>query len=109
MDTTNALSWFYLILAILTEVAGTTAMKLSNGFTEFGPSISIFIFYALSFSFLTFSLKRLEIGFAYAIWSGLGTFLIFMIGICFFEETISVFKTLSLFFIIAGVIGLKQA
>lgn len=106
---TNPLAWFYLLLAIFMEVAGTTAMKLSQGFTQLIPSIAIFFFYALSLAFLSFSLKRLAVGFAYAIWSGLGTLLIFIIGIFFFQESVTVLKTISLIAIIVGVIGLKQA
>jgi small multidrug resistance pump len=102
-------AWIFLTLAIFTEVAGTTSMKLSAGFTQLQPSVLIFLFYALSLAFLTLSLKRLEIGFAYAIWSGLGTLLIFFIGIYFFQESFTLMKTLSLACIIAGVIGLKQA
>ncbi len=105
----NALAWFFLTLAILTEVAGTTSMKLSAGFTYLTPSIFIFIFYFFSFMFLTFSLKRLEVGFAYATWSGLGTLLIYIISVCFFLEPVTIIKTLSLFCIIMGVIGLQQA
>ncbi|RDI48825.1 DMT family transporter [Aquicella lusitana] len=104
----NSITWFYLVLAIFTEVAGTTAMKLSNGFARFEPSLLIFFFYALSLLFLTLSLKRLEIGFAYAIWSGLGTFLIFLVSVAFFHEPMTVLKTLSLGCIIIGVTGLKQ-
>lgn len=102
------LAWLFMLLAIFTEVAGITSMKLSAGFTHFIPSVLIFVFYGLSLGFLLFSLKRLEIGFAYAIWSGLGTLLIFLVGIFIFNETITVFKTISLIFIIIGVIGLKQ-
>jgi small multidrug resistance pump len=105
---TNNMAWFYLILAIFTEVAGTTSMKLSQGFTELEPSILIFLFYGLSLIFLTLSLKRLEISFAYAIWSGLGTLLIFFIGIGFFNESVTWLKSISLGLIILGVIGLKQ-
>ena len=96
------------MLAILTEVAGTTSMKMSNGFTQLQPSIFIFAFYTLSLVCLTLSLKWLEIGFAYAIWSGLGTLLIFMIGIFYFQEPITMMKSISLGCIIVGVIGLKQ-
>lgn len=106
---TETLAWLYLTLAIFTEVAGTTSMKLSAGFTRLEPSILIFVFYGISFSFLALSLKRLEIGFAYAIWSGLGTLLIFFIGVCFFDESMTFMKTFSLVCIIIGVIGLKQA
>lgn len=106
--TTNTIAWIYLTLAIFTEVAGTTFMKLSHGFTHLEPSILIFIFYGLSLAFLTFSLKHLEIGFAYAIWSAIGTLLIFFVGIYFFQESFTFLKTTSLFFIIIGVMGLKQ-
>lgn len=101
------LAWVYLVLAIFTEVAATTCMKLSEGFTYFEPSICIFIFYALSLLFLTLSLKKLELGFAYAAWSGLGTLLIFFIGVGFFHEPITTLKVVSLFLIIFGVMGLK--
>lgn len=106
---TDTLAWIYLTLAIFTEVAGTTSMKLSAGFTQLEPSVFIFIFYAASLRFLTLSLKRLEIGFAYAIWSGLGTLLIFLIGVFFFREPITTLKAISLACIIVGVMGLKQA
>ncbi len=97
----------YLLLAILLEVAGTTSMKLSEGFTKLGPSILIFAFYTLSFTFLTLSLKRLEVSLAYAIWSGLGTLLIVFVGVFFFHESMTLIKAFSLLLIILGVIGLK--
>lgn len=106
---TNILAWIFLMLAIFAEVAGTTAMKLSNGFTNLEPSIFIFIFYAFSFGFLALSLKKLEIGLAYAIWSALGTLLIFFIGTIFFQEPVTYLKTVSLLCIIVGVMGLKEA
>ncbi len=105
---TNALAWFYMFMAIVFEVAGTASMKLSAGFAHLLPSILIFVFYALSFGFLSLSICRLEIGFAYAIWSAIGTVLIFIIGVFGFGEPLTVMKTISLACIIVGVIGLKQ-
>ncbi|HLB57353.1 MAG TPA: multidrug efflux SMR transporter [Gammaproteobacteria bacterium] len=101
------LTLFYLTLAILFEVAGTTSMNLSNGFTKLGPSIFIFVFYTVSFIFLTLSLKRLEVSFAYAVWSGLGTLLVVVIGVTCFHEPLTAIKALSLGLIIAGVVGLR--
>jgi small multidrug resistance pump len=101
------LTGVYLLLAILLEVAGTTSMKLADGFTKVGPSILIFIFYSLSFTFLTFSLKRLELSLAYAVWSGLGTSLIALIGVQFFHEPMTLVKAVSLLFIILGIVGLE--
>ncbi len=98
---------FFLLLAILLEVAGTTSMKLSDGFTHIGPSILIFVFYALSFVFLALTLKRLEVSLAYAVWSGLGTLLIAIMGVIFFHEPMTIIKACSLGLIIMGVVGLK--
>lgn len=98
---------FYLVLAILLEVAGTTSMKLANGFTKPFPSVMIFVFYLLSFACLTFSLKRLEISVAYAIWAGLGTSLIAIIGTFYFNEPMTAFKIGALSLIVVGVVGLN--
>lgn len=106
---TELKAWVLLTFAILGEVAATTFMKLSHGFTELKPSIGIFVCYAFSFAFLTLSLKKLEMGFAYALWSGLGTLLIFLVGVYYFNEPITMLKTVSVLAIIVGVIGLKQA
>ncbi len=98
---------FYLMLAIVLEVAGITAMKLSDGFSNVGPSVCIFVFYTLSFAFLALTLRRLEVSFAYAVWSGVGTLLIAVIGYFFFHEPMTVIKAASLALIIFGVLGLK--
>jgi small multidrug resistance pump len=97
----------YLILTILFEVSGTTSLKLSQGFTKLVPSIGVAVFYGLSFYFLSLTLKRLEIGVIYAIWSGLGTALIVMVGILWFKEPLTVLKAVSIILIIVGVVGLN--
>ncbi|WP_225894284.1 DMT family transporter [Atlanticothrix silvestris] len=102
------ISWLYLIAAIIFEVSGTTCMKLSEGFTKTVPSILIFVFYGICFTFLTFALKRLEVSVAYAVWSGLGTTLIATIGVLWFRESFTPVKFLSIILIIIGVIGLNS-
>ncbi|MEH2106647.1 DMT family transporter [Nostoc sp.] len=104
-----SISWIYLILAILFEVSGTTCMKLSQGFTKIVPSVLIFVFYGLCFTFLTFALKRLEVSLAYSVWAGLGTILIAIIGIIWFHESATLLKLLSIAFIIMGVIGINAS
>ena len=104
-----ALTVSYLIMAIVLEVAGTTSMKLSNGFSNLIPSICIFIFYFFSFFFLTLSLKKLEVSLAYAVWAGLGTLLIVVVGVLYFHEPMNAVKFLSLLLIIVGVVGLKMS
>ena len=82
-------------------------MKLSDGLTKLVPSILIFIFYAASFVMLTMALKKIDVSVAYAVWAGVGTALIAIIGILYFEEPLSILKVFSIFLIIAGVIGLN--
>ncbi|MCS7279078.1 MAG: multidrug efflux SMR transporter [Thermodesulfobacteriaceae bacterium] len=95
-----------LIIAIILEVLGTTNMKLSQGFTKILPSILMFVFYGLSFAFLTLALKKIDMSIAYAIWSGVGTALVTIVGIVLFKESITVLKLISIGLIILGVVGL---
>ena len=99
--------WLYLTLAILSEVAGTTCMKLSAGFTRATPSVLIWVFYGVCFYFLTLTLKRVDVSVAYAIWSGVGTALMATIGVLYFREPISMLKVVGLVAIIGGVIALN--
>jgi small multidrug resistance pump len=99
--------WFFLAGAILLETAGTTSMKLSAGFTRMVPSVLIFVFYAMSFTALTFALKGIDVSLAYAVWSGIGTALIATIGIFYFKEPLTILKIISIGLIVAGVVGLN--
>ena len=101
------MAWLYLILAILAEVAGTTSMKMSEGFTRLVPSLSVAVFYALSIGLLGLSLKKMGVSVAYAVWSGLGVAVIAVVGVMWFEEPVTALKLLSLALIVAGVVGLN--
>jgi small multidrug resistance pump len=99
--------WIFLMFSIVTEVAGTTSLKLSEGFSKPVYTVLIFVFYGISFYFFSLSLKRLDLGTAYAIWAGLGTALIALIGVLYFRDGMDMIKAVSLAAIIAGVIGLN--
>ena len=99
--------WIYLTFAIAFEVAGTTCMKLSAGFSKPRLSILMGVFYAVSFSFLTVALKKVDLSVAYAIWSGVGTALIAAIGILWFREPLTLVKACGLLAIIGGVVALN--
>ena len=101
------MSYLFLIGAILFEVMGTTCMKISEGFTKTLPSILIFVFYGISFILFTLALKRLEVSLAYAIWSGIGTLSITLIGLIYFDESLTALKVGSIALIIIGVVGLN--
>lgn len=101
------LYWIYLLIAILTEVVGTTMMKVSQGLTRLMPSVLMFMMYAISFVFMALALKKIEVSTAYAIWSGVGTALIATIGIVAFRESVSIPKLAGVMLIIAGVVLLN--
>jgi small multidrug resistance pump len=100
------MSWIYLIIAIITEVIGTTNMKLSQGFTKVVPSILMVVFYIICFAFMNLALKKLDVSITYAIWSGVGTALIAAIGILYFKEPATAIKIGSIALIVIGVVGL---
>jgi len=98
---------FYLLLAILAEVAGTTCVKLSEGYTRLLPSALILVFYGLSLGFLGLALKKVDLSLAYAIWSGLGIAFIASVGVLWFREPVTAVKVVSLGLIVVGVAGLN--
>jgi small multidrug resistance pump len=103
------MSWLLLALAIVTEVMGTIALKFSHGFTEPKASAVVVIAYIASFAFLGLSLKGIDLSIAYAIWAGVGTALIAIAGMTFFDEAMTTLKLVSITLIVAGVVGLNLA
>lgn len=99
--------WLTLTAAIVLEVMGTTSMKLSEGFTRLLPSIGVFTFYSGSLVMLTLALKKWDVSVAYAIWSGLGTALIVVVGVLWFGEALTWMRAVSILLILIGVAGLN--
>ncbi|MDX3054012.1 multidrug efflux SMR transporter [Streptomyces sp. NE06-03E] len=96
-----------LAAAIAAEVAGTTAMKYSEGFTRLWPSLITVVGYVLAFALLAQTLKTLSIGTAYAIWAGAGTAAVAAIGILWMGESASLAKLAGIVLVIAGVVVLN--
>ncbi|MFH9618662.1 DMT family transporter [Streptomyces pratensis] len=96
-----------LAAAIAAEVAGTTAMKYSEGFTRLWPSLITVVGYVLAFALLAQTLKTLSIGTAYAIWAGAGTAAVAAIGILWMGESAGLAKLAGIALIIAGVVVLN--
>jgi small multidrug resistance pump len=99
-------AWAVLAGAILLEVAGTTCMRLSEGFTRPVPSVLIFVFYAASFALNTLVIRTLGLSVVYAVWSGVGTVLTALIGFLYFREPATAVKLASIGLIVIGVLGL---
>lgn len=102
------MKWIYLLLSIICEVAGTVCLKLSStpGPHTFYYGVSVFVLYCMCFFFLGYAMKYFEVGVIYAIWSGMGTCLIALIGVLFFGDSISVLKVISLLMVVLGIVGL---
>jgi small multidrug resistance pump len=96
----------YIMLAgaILSEVLATTALKFTEGFTRLGPAAGVLLGYGISFYLLARTLRSLEVGTVYAIWSAIGTALIALIGIVFMGESATVPKMAGIALVIAGVV-----
>ncbi|AMM89039.1 MULTISPECIES: DMT family transporter [Bacillus] len=99
----------YLTGAILTEVFGSTMLKLSQGFTQVLPSMGVMIGFGCAFTFLSLALKTIDLSSAYATWSGVGTALTALVGLVLFNETIHMKGFIGLALVICGVIVLNQS
>ena len=102
-------AWALLAVAILFEVAGTTCMRLSEGFTRLTPAVLIFVFYGVSFALNTLIMRTLGLSVVYAVWSGVGTVLTALIGYLYFKEPATALKMVSAGLIVIGVLGLHTA
>lgn len=101
------MEWVLLVLAIVTEVAGTSLLKVSDGMRNLVPTLGSLILYLVSLGLLGLSLGKIEVSVAYAIWSGLGTALIVLIGIVLLGEAVTLTKLLFIGLIVVGAIGLN--
>ena len=99
--------WLYLTLAILCEVAGTSALKYADGFTRLIPSVIVATGYAIAFYFLSLTLRSVPVGVAYAIWSGAGTALVTLVAWAFMGQKLDAATGVGILLIIAGVLVLN--
>ncbi|MFT0878158.1 DMT family transporter [Rhodopseudomonas palustris] len=95
--------WLYLLIAIVAEVAGTSALKASQGFTVLLPSVLVVVGYGAAFYFLSLTLTSISVGIAYALWSGIGIVLISAVGWLWFGQALDAAAMVGIAFIIAGV------
>ena len=96
--------YIYLIVAVMFETVGTTALQASAQFTKLVPSLIVGVAYLLAFFFLGLALKYIPVGVAYAIWSGLGIVLIAGIGFVVFGQRLDLPALAGLAMIIGGIL-----
>ena len=101
------MAYVFLFGAIAAELVGTSLMKATEGFTRLWPTLACLAAYAASFTLLSQAVKGIQVGIAYAIWSGVGTAAIVAIGATFLGEPITTVKIAGISLIIAGVVVLN--
>ncbi|MEI7428821.1 MAG: SMR family transporter [Betaproteobacteria bacterium] len=97
-------NWAFLFVAIVSETIATSALKSSEEFTRFWPSVIVVAGYAAAFYFLAQTLKTIPLGVAYAIWSGVGIVLITLAGWLIYGQKLDAPALFGIALITSGVI-----
>jgi small multidrug resistance pump len=98
------MTWFLLAIAIVAEIAGTLMLKVSNGFTRLWPSVGVVFAYLTAFALMSQSLKKIDVGITYAIWSVFGIVGAAIGGMIFFNQDLTKLNIIGMTIIIAGVV-----
>jgi small multidrug resistance pump len=97
------MAYLYLSIAILAEVAATSALKASEEFTKVIPILIIIVGYGVAFYCMTLVLRTIPIGVTYAVWSGLGIVLVALVGAVLYKQIPDTPAIIGMVFIITGV------
>ena len=100
-------TYLLLLLAIVAEVIATSALKASENFTRPVPSILVVAGYGIAFTCLSLTLKTLPLGVAYAVWSGVGTALVAVVGWLVYRQQLDLPAVVGIALIIAGTLVLN--
>ncbi|MEH6631273.1 MAG: quaternary ammonium compound efflux SMR transporter SugE [Halopseudomonas aestusnigri] len=101
------MAWVYLVLAGLFECGWAIGLKYSDGWTKVVPSVLTVIAMAISFWLLSAAMKTIPVGTAYAVWTGIGTVGVAILGMALFGESHDIMRLMCLLLIVAGILGLK--
>jgi quaternary ammonium compound-resistance protein SugE len=100
-------AWVYLVIAGLFEIGWAISMKYTDGFTKLWPSILTIALMIVSFSLLSTAYQKIEVGTAYAVWTGIGAAGTAILGMMLFGESANTARLVCLGAVVAGVVGLK--
>ena len=98
------MKWVYLLLAIVSEVVATSALKSSESFSRLWPSVLTVVGYGVAFYLLSLTLREMPVGIAYAIWSGVGIVLVSLAAVVLFGQKLDLPALIGMGLIVAGVI-----
>lgn len=102
------MAYLFLLVAIFAEVAATSLLKSTDGFSRLWPTVICLLGYAVSFALLALSISRgMQTDVAYALWSAIGTAVIVFIAVTFLGSPLSAAKLIGVGLIISGVVTLN--
>ena len=96
-------AWVVLFVAIGVEVSASAALPRTDGFRDPGWSVAVVLGYVVSIWMLTLVVRHIPVSVAYAVWAGLGTAGIAVVGMTFLHEPMTVAKACAIGLIVAGV------
>jgi small multidrug resistance pump len=99
-----AAPWILLLLAIGSEVIGTSCLKLSEGFSKPIPTLVVLVAYATAMLLLSRVVQTIPLGITYALWSGIGIIAIVLVGLLAYKQMPSPGQLVGISMITAGVI-----
>lgn len=100
--------WTYLFLAIGFEIVATSSLRASESFTRPLPAAVTVVGYVCAFFFLSRALQGVPLGVAYAVWSGVGTAVIALIGVVIYRDPVNLWTIVGILLIVSGVFVLNM-
>lgn len=100
--------WILLALAIEAEITGTLSMKWASISDDNTGFILMLVMISLSYIFLSFAVKKIALGVAYALWEGIGILLITLFSVMLFDEALSAMKIAGLATLVIGIVLIKS-
>lgn len=101
------MSWLVLFIAGLLEIVWSVGLKYTHGFSRLVPSVMTLVAMVISMAMLSWAMKSLPVGTAYAVWTGIGAVGAAITGIVLLGESANPMRIASLAMIVVGIIGLK--
>lgn len=101
------MTWVVLVIAGLFEIGWAVGLKYTEGFTRLWPSVATGISMVISVVLLSFAMRSLPVGTAYAIWTGIGAAGTMLLGMALFGEPATPARIFCVSLIIAGIVGLR--
>lgn len=102
-------AWVLIVVAGILETVWALGLKYSDGFTKFWPSVFTLVTAVASFWLLSYAMKTLPVGTAYAVWVGIGVLGTVIFGIILLGEPVNPLRIVGIALILAGILALKAA